>query len=251
MRLMIKSSLALYEIKRRFTYLNEFYYNENNFFRKSSNFLQFVRDEGLFSILIHELLANENYLTEIASNSYKHVNHFSKIVLINDTNKNNCRLTLHIWKPPFTKNEINQELIHDHRFSFSSYVLCGTQIHEIFYESKKRPISKVRFQKYKYLPSITGNIHDCFFEKDVYLNKIAEKTVSRGNIYTMRNDVIHRIVFPTGNEPIISFLVRGRQKKHYTYTYNTFYPRKHTLFNVPMYTTNELRELLKYTLEKI
>lgn len=247
----LRSHPALQEVKRRFITLNNFQNDEDSFFKESSSFLEFIRDEKLLPSIIREVLEDREYLAEVSSNSYKHVNHFSKIVLINDENQDHCRLTLHIWKPPFTESEISQELIHDHRFSFSSYVLCGEQIHEIFNESKEKSITKVRFQKYKYLPSATGNIHDCFFEEDVYLDQVAEKTVSRGQVYTMHNESIHRIVFPEGDEPIISFLVRGPRKRNYTHTYNTFYPREGTVSNVPMYTPDELRELLIYTLEKI
>ncbi|CCG86211.1 hypothetical protein [Erwinia piriflorinigrans] len=247
----LRSCPATQEVKKRFVTLNNYLNDEKNFFDESSRFLEFIRDEKLLPAIIFEVLNDNEYLNEVSSNSYKHVNHFSKIVLINDENQDNCRLTLHIWKPPFTESEISQELIHDHRFSFSSYVLCGEQVHEIVQESKDKSITKVRFQKYKYLPSNTGNIHDCFFEEDVYLDEIAEKKVSRGQVYTMHNEEIHRIVFPEGDEPIISFLVRGPRKRNYTHTYNTFYPREGMVSNVPMYTPNELRELLVYTLDKI
>ncbi|WP_133624307.1 hypothetical protein [Erwinia sp. LJJL01] len=251
MREILRSCPAIQEVKKRFVLLNNYREDEKKFFDESSRLLEFIRDEKLLPAIILEVLNDSEYLSKISSNSYKHVNHFSKIVLINDENQDNCRLTLHIWKPPFTEIEISQELIHDHRFSFSSYVLCGEQVHEIFQESKDKSITKVRFQKYKYLPSAMGNIHDCFFEEDVYLDEIAEKKVSRGQVYTMSNEVIHRIVFPEGDEPIISFLVRGPRKRKYTHTYNTFYPRKGTASRVPMYTKNQLRELLKYTLDRI
>ncbi|PJZ05827.1 hypothetical protein PRCB_09160 [Pantoea rodasii] len=251
MQVAAASRPAMQEVRKRFIRLNNYQNDEDLFFKESSEFLKFVRDEKLLPLLIQEILEDPDYLSEIASNSYKHVNHFSKVVLINDANQDNCRLTLHIWKPPFTEAEISQELIHDHRFSFSSYVLCGEQVHEIFSESSQKSITKVRFQKYKYLPSDTGNIHDCFFEEDVYLDQIAEKKVSPGNVYTMHNEAIHRIVFPEGDEPIISFLVRGPRKRNYTHTYNTFYPREGTVSNVPMYTPHELHELLSYTLNKI
>ncbi|RZK07225.1 MAG: hypothetical protein EOO84_11090 [Pantoea sp.] len=242
---------ATQEIKSRFSPLNNYRQDEESFFQYSSEFLKFIKDEELLPALIKEIISDPDYLAEVASNSYKHVNHFSKVVLINDANQDNCRLTLHIWKPPFTETEISQELIHDHRFSFSSYVLCGKQTHEIFRENPVKSVTKVRFQKYKYLPSATGNIHDCFFEEDVYLDQIQEKVVTRGNIYTMKNESIHRIVFPEGDEPIISFLVRGPRKRNYTHTYNTFYPREGTESSVPMYTPDELHTLLSYTLDKI
>lgn len=239
------------EVKRRFETLNNYQNNEKMFFEHSTAFLRFIQDKSLLLKILREILAEEDYLKEVALNSYRHVNHFSKIVLINDLNQEHCRLTLHIWKPPFTDDEINQELIHDHRFSFSSCVLCGEQIHEIFKESPKNSITKVRFQKYKYLPSETSNIHKCFFEKYVALDQVSEKVVNHGGIYTMQNESIHRILFPTGDEPIISFMVRGPRKRNFTHTYNTFYPCDDTVSNVPMYSKSELKELLIYTLHKI
>ncbi|MBS1206813.1 MAG: hypothetical protein H6R25_3712 [Proteobacteria bacterium] len=243
--------LATHELRTRFDTINYYLENREDFFTKSSEFLQFVKDEGLLPKVISEVINNDNYLANVASVSYKHVNHFSKVVLINDADPTKCRLTLHIWKPPFTDEEISQELIHDHRFDFSSYVVSGFQHHEIFKECEIKSINKVLFQKYKYLPSQTGNIHDCFFQNDVCLDLINEKKVNEGNIYTMNHESIHRIVFPSGDKPIISFLVRGPRKRNYTHTYNTFYPREGMASNVPMYTPSELKELLSYTLEKI
>ncbi|MXP68009.1 hypothetical protein [Pantoea sp. Aalb] len=243
--------INLQKIKKDFEDLNLYQKDEVIFFKRSTNFLKKIRDEKILPQIIQEILSNSNYLTVIASNSYRHVNHFSKIVFINDFNNNHCRLTLHIWKPPFTEKQIKQELIHDHRFSFSSLVISGIQIHEIFKESSGNIKNKIRYQKYKYVPSKTSNIHDCFFEKYVYLDKIGKKIINKNNIYSMKNHFIHRILFPTGNEPIISFLVRGPRKKKFTHTYNTFYPREGTVSSVPMYTPEELKNLLQYTLNKI
>ncbi|WP_272570041.1 hypothetical protein [Providencia sp. PROV255] len=236
------------KLKNHFSKLNKYLKDEAEFFDESVKFLKLIRNESILVKLIQEVLADEEYLKEIASNSYRHVNHFSKIVFINDTNQENCRLTMHIWKPPYIESELSQELIHDHRFSFASYVACGKQVHEIFEEDERPSLTKVKFQKYKYLPSQSGNIHDCFFDKDVYLKEVGVRTVESGSVYTLENQVIHRIVFPEGDEPIISFLVRGPRKRNFTYTYNTFYPRSGTVSNVPMYTAAELRELLKYVL---
>ncbi|AKC32633.1 hypothetical protein BMSBPS_p0030 (plasmid) [Candidatus Pantoea carbekii] len=251
MKNIITNRINSHKIKMHFEKLNNCQKDEDKFFKLSITFLQLIWNERLLPKIIKEILIDENYLKEISSNSYRHVNHFSKISLINDFHQDHCRLTLHIWKPPFTENEVSQELIHDHRFSFSSHVLCGKQIHEIFTESSKKSITKIKLQKYKYLPSKTSNIHNCFFEKYVYLDKIDEKIVNCGHIYNMKNELIHRIVFPNNNEPIISFMVRGPRKRNFSHTYNTFYPRSNTISNVPMYSSAELKKLLTYTLDKM
>ncbi|PQQ29131.1 hypothetical protein [Photorhabdus hindustanensis] len=239
------------DIRKRFNVINNHVNSETQFFHMASEFLKYVKDNELLSRLLQEIISDKCYLSEIAAQSYRHVNHFSKIVLINEADPTRCRLTLHIWKPPFSDKEKAQELIHDHRFSFASYIVCGKQEHQIFSEVEKESITKKIFQKYKYYPSKTGNIHDCYFDKDVQLNEKNNMIVNKGDIYTMENVTIHRIMFPIEEKPIISFLVRGPRKRIFTHTYNTFYPREGTSSNVPMYTTDELDELLKYTLNQI
>src|SRR5262245_42710304 len=69
-----------------------------------------------FVPLLREIVSDARLLAEIASRSYRHVNYFDKIVLVDSANPGGYRLTLHLWVPPFTDRELKKESLHDHRF---------------------------------------------------------------------------------------------------------------------------------------
>ena len=87
-------------------------------------------------------------LERVAGRSYRHVNHFDKIVLIDDGDASHFRLTMHFWRPPYLNGELDDELIHDHRFTFWSKVLCGTLQSQNF----KRSTSGSEFRAFSYCP---------------------------------------------------------------------------------------------------
>ena len=76
-------------------------------------------------MVISELLVERSTLELVASRSYRHVNHFDKIVLVDGGAADRHRLTMHRWCPPYPESELSEELIHDHRFGFTSQILFG------------------------------------------------------------------------------------------------------------------------------
>src|SRR5215469_15426772 len=89
-----------------------------------------------FISILEQILNEKDLRTDIAHRSYRHVNHFDKIVLIDSENEQGYRLTLHLWTPPYTEKELSDELIHDHRFSFWSTILTGDLLSENFVKAK-------------------------------------------------------------------------------------------------------------------
>src|SRR5581483_12000647 len=56
--------------------------------------------------ILQEILLDRKMLTDIAARSYRHINHFDKIVLIGNGDPCAYRLTLHLWQPPYTEREL-------------------------------------------------------------------------------------------------------------------------------------------------
>ena len=231
-------------ITSSFLQINNHLEKEHEFFDAANKFLAEVKDKRLIPSLLEDIIINQDLLCDIAGRSYKHVNHFSKVLLIDDPDPRKCRLTLHIWRPPFSDGEMSQELIHNHRFSFCSLVLAGVQVHRVFSESSDISDTKTTFQKYKYLPSQTGNIHDCFLVGDVQLDEGEIFSVYRDQHYAMKYLDIHKVELPDGETPIVSLVVRGPRERDFTNTYNTFYPRNGISSHVPMYTKDQLKGLI-------
>lgn len=109
--------------------------------RQSEYNLNLVRRLGeapCISGLIGGILQDDVLMDEIAGRSYRHVNHFDKIVLVDTGAQLGYRLTLHAWCPPYTEKELKDELIHDHRFSFWSTILTGRLVSQNFARGRTR-----------------------------------------------------------------------------------------------------------------
>lgn len=215
----------------------------------NSQYLQNLAKNNIPTLLIKEILNDDQLLEEVASRSYEHVNHFDKIVLIDNPDPKGYRLTIHSWNCNYGKEVPDEELIHNHRFSFWSHIFRGNLTSENFLESKDFSIEKKTFNRYVYRPSNTGNIHDCDFDKKAQLNKIETVTHRQGDVYYLNYNITHRILLPKEGENLCTFVIRGPREREYTNTYNTFYPERGKSSNVPMMTKEELREKLIKILE--
>lgn len=212
-------------------------------------FMQEFVSKDLPQKLLTQILNEPDLLQEVASRSYEHVNHFSKIVIVDNPNLRGYRLTVHIWLSEQAEKAQNEELIHDHRFSFWSHIFCGEMISENFVEADKKSYERKDFRRYVYRPSKTGNIHTCDFDSDAQLIRLEDKVVSKGDIYHLNYLTTHRVVFPRTGGCLCTFVLRGPRERNYCHTYNTFYPDRGTTSSVPMMTPAELRAKIETVLE--
>src|ERR1700730_16559580 len=129
--------------------------------------------------ILGQILADDSLLAAVAARSYPHVNLFDKIVLVNGEKPDAYRLTLHFWRPPYTEGELNQELIHEHRFNFWSTVLIGTLVSENF----EKAATGRTLRQYRYVPE-KARTHDFLdfydFGGECRLQNIGQKTKAAG-----------------------------------------------------------------------
>lgn len=231
-------------VEEELTNLSRDVHNENVI----DNHLDYIKDLAKRDIptrIIKEILGDNKTLETIAARSYEHVNHFDKIVLVDNKDPKGFRLTLHSWNCNYGKEIPDQELIHNHRFSFWSHIFRGNLVAETFSETQSFSIEKKTFNKYIYTPSTTGNIHTCSFQEKAQLNKLADSTQTQGDTYYLKFNTIHRILLPKSGENLCTFVLRGPREREYTNTYNTFYPDRGINSNVPMMKPDQLEGKLK------
>ncbi len=199
--------------------------------------------------LLREIINSPKDLGIIASQSYRHVNLFDKIVLVDSNDPSMFRLTLHFWCPPFTAKELNEELIHEHRFNFWSKILLGTLHSECFVESDEGDA----YQAYRYFPSQESNdtFQDYYqFVKNV---KLFRKTPSQrqcGETYFLSAPTIHRINISV-DELCCTLVLRGPRLRDYSLVYNTSYPTGDTRITNRMFTPEELTTKLRTLIKKL
>lgn len=217
--------------------------------QSNAKYLENLVKNDIPTLLIKEILDNDKLLEEIALRSYEHVNHFDKIVLIDNSDPKGYRLTIHSWNCNYGKEIPDEELIHNHRFSFWSHIFRGNLTSENFLEAEEFSIEKKTFNRYVYRPSSTGNIHDCEFDVKAQLDKIETVKHSKGDVYYLNYKITHRVLLPKEGDNLCTFVIRGPREREYTNTYNTFYPERGTSSSVPMMTKEELRQKLIKILE--
>jgi hypothetical protein len=195
--------------------------------------------------LINGILNNRTALAEVAARSYPHVNKFDKIVLVGNNDPGYYRLTLHLWRPPYSGDALKQELIHDHRFNFWSTVLTGILSSEVFRRTHSMPDanSNVRvYRQYQYIPEAARatEFRDFYkYQGNVNLQTVGIQHRRSGETYYLNAPTIHRIILPQ-DSITCSLVLRGPRLRGYSCVFNTTYPSQDTFRQNQMFSTSEL-----------
>jgi hypothetical protein len=188
--------------------------------------------------LLERVLGNRALLGEIAGRSYRHVNHFDKIVLVDAASERGYRLTLHLWTPPYSRAELNDELIHDHRFSFWSTILTGNLAAASFV----RAPAGDRYRQYQYTPqkrhlSTLANFYQLVGEATLCRGRVSRKPA--GTSYFLHYECTHRVVLPR-TQMTCTLVLRGPRQRNHSNVFNTSYPASNTQTANVMFTEAEL-----------
>ena len=211
-------------------------------------YLRSLVSENVPTRLIQEVLDNEELIEIISARSYRHVNHFDKIVLV-DGDPLNYRLTLHYWPGAYDSRVLEQELIHNHRFSFWSHIFRGTLRMENYAEVATNGGGQQKLRRYVYRPTAVGNIHSCEFDGEAILEKKNDAAYPQGECYYLHYMSTHRVMLPEGNTRICTMVIRGPREREFTHTYNTFYPERGMESSVPNMEPDVLTRKLGEILE--
>jgi hypothetical protein len=210
--------------------------------------LRFIENLGRRDIaarLMGQYLDATHRLEKIASRSYRHVNHFDKLVLV-DTDTGGYRLTLHLWRPPYSEADIEDELIHDHRFSFWSNVLTGTLVTQNFMPPDGLSASR-GLRQYRYVPEKLGTSTTKNFYEFVGETSLADAGLikeSAGHAYYLQYHRIHRVVIPRVSMTC-TMVLRGPRERTFSHVYNTRYPSTDTTVANAMFTAEQVAERLE------
>jgi len=200
-----------------------------------------AKPESIIPMLEH-VMNDGNLLADIACRSYRHVNHFDKIVLIDSLDLQGYRLTLHLWNPPYTEKELTDELIHDHRFSFWSNILTGTLVCENFMRAE---IGSV-FRRYQYTPEKQTISNFYTFMGEEIISKSEPSKHLAGESYYLSYETIHRVILPRTNMTC-TLVLRGPRERTFSNILNTAYPTT----NVEMVNTCFSPEEVKMKISEI
>ena len=207
--------------------------------------LDLIRHLGSAPVLAHllqSIISNPRDLALVASRSYRHVNHFDKLMLVDNGPASHYRLTLHLWEPPYSETELNAELIHDHRFSFWSAIVAGTLQSQNFVV---RP-GGANFRRYQYIPEKAGETTTANFYQfcgEEQLDETAPSKESVGEQYYLAYHRIHRVALPE-DSMTCTLVLRGPRERNFSNVYNTAYPSTDTQLGNTMFTPAQIAERL-------
>jgi hypothetical protein len=208
--------------------------------------------------LLQGYLADMGTLTAVAARSYRHINHFDKIVLVDSGDQRGYRLTLHVWRPPYTDAQVNEELVHDHRFSFWSSVLAGqlvSQNYAVDGTSHDAPVCDrgpvETFKRYRYTPEKQGLVTTAnFYEYTgaVALTMVGQDCENECSTYYLNYEQIHRVTLPRSSITC-TLVLRGPRERAYSNVYNTGYPATDVQMVNVMFSTAYLAETLSMVVD--
>ncbi len=211
--------------------------------RKKPLFVQWLARPKIMLSILNQVIKDDDVLARVAGRSYRHVNHFDKIVLVDADAIRGHRLTLHLWRPPYSETELNDELIHDHRFSFWSAILTGNLISQAF-----RTVDEagLEFRSYRYIPerrAATTRVNFYEFCGHARLKRTEISTMSVGESYYLPYESIHRVLLPRDGMTC-TLVLRGPRERPYSNIYNTTYPVTDTESPTQPFASDELAQKL-------
>jgi hypothetical protein len=191
--------------------------------------------------LMEGILANQHRLQAIANRSYRHVNHFDKIVLVGNDDPQAYRVTLHLWVPPYAAHARTQELIHGHRFHFWSEILCGGVRSENYMRAGH---GGSVFREYRYIPELRGQAFSDFYEYVGEANLATSGSYHKiaGQGYYLDAANIHRVTLP--DKLSCTLVLRGPRLQSYSHIFNTEYPSGDTQLPNEMFSAGHLASRL-------
>ena len=198
--------------------------------------LELLFENSLIFNYIKEMFSNDKLINMVLKKSYFHYNGFFRIVL---ASSEYYKVRLHFWDAK-NLNENNPENIHDHRWTFSSKILMGSYISQIYIVSKDPQDSEY----YKYL-------YDSNHDKDSYnlkeegverLKLIENRVFKIGENNSSNTVDLHRVI-PTQNTLTASLMVQGQKVKDIARVYNENKIRKSDHINMLPLSRKQLKDL--------
>ncbi|MFB8282776.1 hypothetical protein [Nocardia colli] len=148
-----------------------------------------------------------DYLSVVAARSYQHSNHFDKIVLVDGEAASGFRLSIHLWRPPYTQDEVGDDQIHSHRCEFWSNVLFGA-LDSLEYRRSETGATYTEVTYGAKYSDSGAKINVYSVKGQAVLEQSGSLRRSAGTTYHLPDYCIHRILIST-RAPTATILVRG------------------------------------------
>jgi hypothetical protein len=171
-------------------------------------------DGGCFARLLDGPLRHRADLEEVAARSYRHDNGFWKIVL---AETDSYKVRAHVWFPR-EKARFATSNIHNHRWNFSSILLCGGYEQDLFARCGDE-VGSIPVRAWTYHPGHEGAAQKVVEQEGARLKRLSRTRYGKGDDVTLGAEELHRVIT---NDDVLtaSVFVNGRANRSITEVYN-------------------------------
>jgi hypothetical protein len=154
--------------------------------------------------LLDRILEKED-LTPLVEQSYRHPNHFEKLVLARVPSGH--KVVAHVWPGAKRGKPHRDGNLHDHRWHFATYVLAGSYGFTEFEVGRADRGSGPVYREHRYSVGLRGE-HRLEDVGPRYLVTTQRRTLRAGDAYLLPNSVIHHIEMDDP-APTVTLFVQG------------------------------------------
>ena len=198
--------------------------------------------QGHFVASLKQITFDRAALRSIAKRSYLHYNDFDKIVLMSGKNDAAFELRLHVWWA--NPDKVGCENVHDHKWDFSSVILDGGYDYEVFEVAE----SGQEMLEFCYATREGKRRYDAPFRGKKALTCTARGMVSRGDAYSLRHDVLHRITSDR-SRTTMTLVAQGRDVKETARVFTDSHTRLPKRIEAECFSSRELKNRLDYVIQ--
>lgn len=202
--------------------------------------LHVLGNAGGLSHLIRQTLSSEEALKEVANRSSKHENGFTKIRVLKHQA---IAVRLHVWDA--TRAGHWSGNIHDHRFSFCSYVVSGV----LWQRNWRQVVSGEKYSRFWYFPGQKTGEHALKYDREATIVSDEITKIPTGTTYFFPAGALHQT--RVGNVVrTVTLLVEDRLfLRPYAIVYSRRYPSNDLNVSSHMLDATECRALMEEVLE--
>lgn len=193
-----------------------------------------------WKILISSLIDNNEVLSDLANNAYRHDNGFVKLMLID--NRPDYAVRLHIWPP----NIMSDSSIHNHPWDLNGLVVTGKYTWDIYQEVEKP--SELNLYECKY--SDDYQEHKFTYIRGVHMTNVLKFDMKKGCLYSSKKYLYHKIS-KSNKDLAATLMVCGRVESNIAHVITDIEKETEEPIKSCNLTENQIKDYLEAVLEEV
>lgn len=193
-----------------------------------------------WKVLISSLIDNNEVLSDLVNNAYRHDNGFVKLMLID--NRPDYAVRLHIWP----SNIMSDSSIHNHPWDLNGLVVTGKYTWDIYQEVEKP--SELNLYECKY--SDDYQEHNFTYIRGIYMTNILRFDMAKGCLYSSKKHLYHKIT-KSNKDLAATIMICGRVESNIAHVITDIEKETEEPIKFCNLTENQIKGYLEAVLEEV